>query len=191
MTRSSRLLAAGLAVLLLALVVGLYAMTRGGDEPIAIADAGTGDAAAETDVAAEAPAAEALRLPDPVEIPEGLEAVAVTTSYDRAVAALPVPGDRINLYGVFTDLEPAELAEGGDAISSGAARVLAGVEVLAVTGAEPATAGGTVTFVLAVEPDEALKLVHVAGNEALWFSLVPEGAEPVAGDSVTSEDVLG
>lgn len=190
MTRSSRLLAAGIVVLGLALVVLLLAQRD--TDPIVV-----DEAAPAADVGAPpadaAPGGPVERLPDGLDAPDGHEVVAVTTGYDAAVAGLPVPGDRVNLYGVF-DAVPPPLAATDDeaaAPAAGAARALAGVEVLGVTGVEPASGGGTVTLLLALTPDDALTAIHLAGNERLWFTLAGASLDAPVGAGVTHDTVLG
>lgn len=201
MTRSSRLLAAGITVLALALVVLLVSL-RDQPDQVTVADAET-DVAAQTDTADEpeetggvlddlADEAATDRLPTPFEVPEGREAVAVTAKYDAGVAALPTDGDRVNVYAIFTDALPGEVAEqdadGGEL--GGAVRALAGVEVLGVTGAVPSAAGGNITLVLSLEPADAARAVYLAGTKQLWFSLVAEGDEPTTGDAVTRDNAV-
>jgi Flp pilus assembly protein CpaB len=194
-TRSSRLLAAGIAVLALALVVLLVSM-RDQPDQVTVADAES-DVAAQTDdgatgdVEQDPTATEATpRLPQPLEVPAGREAVAVSATYDAGVAALTTAGDRVNVYGVFPDRLPGDLAEEGSDPAAGVVRSLAGVEVLGVTGARPEAGGGSITLVLSLEPDDAARAVYLAGTKQVWFSLVAEGDEPSTGDAVTADNVV-
>lgn len=207
MTRSTRLLAIGVTVLVAALVVMLVAL-RDQPDAIVVAD----DAAATTDVAAAdtddpqtpagtvgALAEDGERLPAPLEVPAGFEAVAVSTNYDAAVAALPVPGDTVNVYGVFQQGLPEQLGEAPDttadgdllrANAKGVVRVLSGVEVLGVSGVEPASGAGNVTLVLALAPIDAERTIYLAATEQVWFSLVASDHEPTDGRGVTRDTVL-
>lgn len=205
MTRSTRLLAVGITVLVAALVLLLVAQ-RSEPDPIVVADDTSDVAASATeDEGAAAPdtgtvgalAEDAARLPMPLEVPTGHEAVAVTSTYDAAVAGLPVPGDRVNLYAVFQQGVPDALATdagaSGEAAANagkGAIRTLSGVEVLGVTGVEPQTGGGSVTLVLALEPADAERTIYLAAAEQVWFSLVAPDHTPVDGAGVTRETVL-
>lgn len=203
MTRSTRLLAVGITVLVAALVLLLVAQ-RNEPDPIVVADGAPDVVAAETDDA-EATASgtvgalgeDEARLPTPLEVPEGHEAVAVTSTYDAAVAGLPVPGDRVNLYAVFQQGLPDALATDagtdGEATGNagkGAVRTLSAVEVLGVTGVQPQAGGGSVTLVLALEPADAERTIYLAAAEQVWFSLVGPDHTPVDGQGVTRETVL-
>ena len=205
MTRSTRLLAIGVAVIATALVVLLLSM-RSQPDPVVVADA----APEPTDVAAaaEEPAAptggtvgalaeDAQRMPSPLEVPEGHEAVAVSSVYDAAVAALPAPGDTVNVYAVFQQGLPEDLGgsstgdDGDSADTKGVVRALSGVEVLGVSGVTAETGGGNVTLVLALEPDDAERAIYLASTEQVWFTLVAADHEPVEGRGVTRDTVLG
>lgn len=205
MTRSTRLFAVGIAVLAVALVVLLVSM-RDQPDPIVVADAAP-DTAAAAETADDGAAARTVgalaedeaRLPSPLEVPDGHEAVAVTSNYDAAVAALPAPGDTVNVYAVFQQGLPDDLAapafsDDEEAVrtdSKGVVRALSGVEVLGVTGVTAETGGGTVTLVLALEPDAAERTIYLAAAEQVWFTLVARDHEPVPGRGVTRDTVLG
>lgn len=205
MTRSTRLLAVGITVLVAALVLLLVAQ-RNEPDPIVVADDTPDVTATATDGAAAdgaedtgtvgALADDASRLPAPLQVPEGHEAVAVSSTYDAAVAGLPVPGDRVNLYAVFQQGVPDALHEdsgdgtGAGSAGKGAIRTLSGVEVLGVTGVAPEAGGGSVTLVLALEPDAAERTIYLAAAEQVWFSLVGPDHAPVDGEGVTRETVL-
>ena len=211
MTRSTRLLAIGVTVLVAALVVLLVSL-RDRPDPVVVADAAP-DAAASTTTAAadgadssDTPGAGTVgalqegeaRLPAPLEVPDGHEAVAVSIGYDAAVAALPVPGDTVNVYGVFHQGLPEQVggspAGGQDeeaaAGGRGVVRVLSGVDVLGVSGAAADAGGGTVTLVLALEPADAERAIYLAAVEEVWFSLVGADHEPVEGAGVGLDTVL-
>ncbi len=205
MTRSTRLLAVGVTVLVAALVVLLLSL-RSQPEPVVVADAAP-DAAASATEEGDEPAAGGTvgaladgeaRLPAPLEVPAGHEAVAITSAYDRTVAALPVPGDTVNLYGVFRqglpgELSPTTTSEDGDGAGSagrGVVRVLSGVEVIGVSGAEPSAGAGNVTLVLALQPDDAERAIYLAGIEDVWFSLVDADHEAVPGRGADLDTIL-
>jgi len=205
-TRSTRLLAIGVTVLVVALVVMLVSM-RSEPDPIVVTDAAPETAAAEetapdADTTATgtvgALADDQARLPSPLEIPEGHEAVAISSAYDAAVAALPVPGDTVNVYAVFQQRLPDDLGtptfsddeEAVQTDNSGVVRALSGVEVLGVTGVTAETGGGSVTLILALEPDAAERTIYLAAAEQVWFTLVAEDHEAVPGNGVTRNSVL-
>lgn len=174
--RSTRLIAVGAA----ALVVGVATAT------LAVQGAGDATAApAAPPVAApappESPAEPAPRIPASVTVPEGHEAVALQLPYDSAVAGLPTSGDLVNLYGVFSNGDPSRPTT-EDAATTGAHHVeavLAGVEVLAVTGPDVDAGGGNPTVVLALTPEETLKAIFLQTAERSWLTLTPpEGTTP-------------
>lgn len=208
MTRSTRLLAIGVTVLVAALVVLLVSLQSQPD-PVVVADAAPDAAAADAGDEEAAPATDAgtvgalaedeARMPTPLEIPADHEAVAVTANYDAAVAALPVPGDRINIYGVFKNGLPEELGdelaptgddEEGATPEPGVVRVLSGVEVLGASGTVAEAGGGTATFVLALSPEDTERTIYLASTEEVWFTLVGADHEPVPGVGVTRDTVL-
>lgn len=189
MTRSSRLMAVGAVVLLAGIVAAVLAL--GGQGAAADTAGAVPPLAAPTDeVPTEVPFEELDRLPLPLEVPEGHEAVAVTVVFDRAVANVPVPGDVVNVYGVMADTSDASDAETSVAVP-GIARIGSGLEVLGVAGAPVDGATGTVTLVLAAEPDEAATVLYASSSEQVWFSLVGEDDEAAdVGDLFTREDLL-
>lgn len=202
MTRSTRLLATGVAVIATALVVLLLSM-RNQPEPVVVADAAP--AASDVTASAEEPAAstggtvgalaeDTKRMPSPLEVPEGHEAVAVTSVYDAGVAALPAPGDTVNIYAVFQQGLPDDLGGPGDDAdrvdTKGVVRAMSGVRVLGVSGVVAETGGGNVTLVLALEPDDAERAIYLASTEQVWFTLVAEDHEAVEGRGVTRDSVL-
>jgi Flp pilus assembly protein CpaB len=111
-------------------------------------------------------------------IPEGFDAVAVQLEFVPGVAAYVSPGDHINLYGAAS--ERAEL-------------VLTNVEVLDVdltipprrgsttdsnTSATPRASTSAVTYLLALHPDDAEKVIYLTQFQALYASLTADGADP-------------
>lgn len=175
--RSTRLIAVGAA----ALVIGI------GTATLAVRGAGGAEAAPATapttpPVAAPAtPAEPAARIPAAITVPEGHEAVALQLPYDAGVAGLPTSGDKVNVYGVFRTGDPAE-TDDGTATATAAHHVeavLAGVEVLAVTGPDVEAGGGNPTVVLALTPDESIRAIFLQTAERTWLTLTPpDGTAP-------------
>lgn len=194
MPRSTRLLALGVAVLATALVL-LAVGQRQQPQPVVVADAavdtGAQDAAPQATTTVGALDEDGERLPTPLAVPDGHEAVAVSSAYDAAVAGLPVPGDRVNVYAVFQQDVPDVLADDGtDTAAKGVVRALSGVEVLGVAGVQPEAGAGNVTLVLALAPGDAERTIYLAAAEQVWFSLVALDHEPVPGAGVTRATVL-
>lgn len=112
------------------------------------------------------------------EIPEGFDAVAVQLDFVPGVAAYVSPGDHINLYGAAA--ERAEL-------------VLSNVEVLDVdltipprrgsttdpnAGGTPRASGSAVTYLLALRPEDAERVIYLTQFQDLYASLVADEAAP-------------
>lgn len=184
--RANRLLVAGGVVTLLgAALVLLVLMTQRGTTPSTVA--ATDDAPAATaPVAVEESSTPVVvsqsEGQDPVtfEIPEGHEALALTVEFQRGVAGLPSAGDRVNVYGVFTQ-------HAGDLVEElpGVRRVLADVEVLAVSGGAFSANGGTPTVVVAVTGEDAERAIYTHAAESIYLTLVGDdgASEPTDGVS--------
>ena len=217
MTRSNKLLILGVAVIVVSLLVGAVAVLGGGSEPITVADPDrAADVAATTEGDEDAEDAgdtgedatvgstfeDTARLELPLTIPAGTEAVSVTASYEGAVAAIPAPGDAVNLYGVFGNGVPVEYLdqetldqhdedpERFPLPSRAVVRMYSAVEVLGVTGAEPGAAGGQVTMVVALDAEQAERVVYMAALEDVFFTLVRGDHEATAGTTRTAPNVL-
>ncbi len=175
---SSRMLIIGALVLVVGVILVLFVLRGNAGTSTAAPDATGREVAAAGDVDEGEPVAQSRptmtveelsssRLPLPPEVPEGFEAVAVRASFVRGLAAIPTPGDLVNLYraGDGADGEPIDDAE----------FVLGDLEVLAVIGPLPTQNEGEVTFLLAVDPADVPGLLPVAGSSELWFTLLPQG----------------
>jgi len=171
--RSSRLIAIG-AIVCAVGVGGSVAAVRAADATAPpTSDAPVTAAPPDTGHPAAAPVAmdPETRLPNPLVVPDGHEAVAVQVAFDAGVAGVPGPGDRINVYGVFTSGRPGETATQASP-GPQVQRVLVGVEVLGVAGGATPTTGGSPTYVLAVTPSQAEQVVFLHTAERLWMTLV-------------------
>lgn len=169
-SRSTRLIAVGAA----ALVVGtaLTALAVRGADGAAAAPAPAEPPAAAVETAP--PADPAPRIPESLEVPDGHEAVALQLPFDAGVAGLPTVGDHVNVYGVFG----ARQTDGEDT-GPRVEAVLAGVEVLAITGPDVEAAGGSPTVVVALTPDQTPKAIFLQAAERTWLTLTPpDGTEP-------------
>lgn len=183
---NARLLAVGFAVLVIGVVLVLI-IIRNSDDPAAT----PAPVSTQTDQA-DAPAEQrtlspqqlsTARLPLPLEVPEGTEAMAVRANFMRSVAAIPMPGDLVSLYRLPA---PAAPEEGGGTQPSGATLpdvgpdaepLLAESEVLAVTGPLPASNDGTITLVVAVPSADVSEVMPVANQNEVWFTLLPAPAD--------------
>jgi hypothetical protein len=176
---NTRLLAIGALVLVVGVILVLLVLRGDAGSPSAApADPPTaadpaaqaGEGALPPDAPPAATTVEELssvRLPLPPSVPEGYEAVAVQAAFVRGLAAIPTPGDHVNLYRAVGDDE-AVPGPTGDA-----ELVLGDLEVLALIGPLPTQNEGEVTFLLAVDPEDVPGLLPVAGSAELWFTLLP------------------
>jgi Flp pilus assembly protein CpaB len=123
------------------------------------------------------------------EIPEGYEAIAVSLTFPQGVAAYVSPGDRVNLYGQFKQLNP----QTGQDVPGGeeAKLLMTNVRVLdinqtvpsngAPTDANVATeraADGAIVMLLAVKSVDAERLVYMKQGQAVYATLVRDDAPP-------------
>ena len=182
---NARLLAVGFAVLVVGVLLVLV-IIRNADDPAATpADVqtetsdGTGEAPADDETPLTPEQLSTARLPLPLEVPDGQEAVAVRASFMRSVAAIPTPGDLVNVYRLPStpaeqDAPPVD-ATGDELPDPGpdAEQVLTEVEVLAVTGPLPASNDGTLTLVVAVPEGDVAGLMPLADTNQVWFTLLP------------------
>jgi hypothetical protein len=113
-----------------------------------------------------------VRLPLPASVPDGYEGVAVRASFIRGLAAIPTPGDHVNLYRATNGGEDGA----GLPVDGEAELVLDDLEVLALIGPLPTQNEGEITFLLAVAPDDVATVLPVAGSSELWFTLLPKAA---------------
>lgn len=197
---NSKLLAVGFAVLVVGVLLVLVIIRNTDDPPTE-----PSPVAADQTEQADEPAADptpmtpeqlsTARLPLPLDVPEGTEAMAVRVDFMRSVAAIPSPGDRVNVYR-YLAARPAEGQEGPEvqqpvAPSSlpepgpDSEQVLPDVEVLAVTGPLPASNDGTLTVVLAIPTADVPSMMPLANANQLWFTLLPDTDE--ASDESTEE----
>lgn len=189
-TSNSRLLAVGVAVLAVGVLLVLLIVRNSGDEP----PPGSPPAAEQPttpDQAQQPPAPAPLtpeqlssaRLQLPLAVPDGMEAIAIRVNFMRSVAAVPVSGDRVNLYRLAEPVDDDEADEDGVPVPGQPqprpVQVVGDVEVLAVTGPLPAANDGTLTLVVAVPSVDIPAAMEVANDAEAWFTLLPspEGDE--------------
>jgi len=163
-SRSTMLIAVGVGMFVVAAATAVLAL--GGDD-----DKG-GDAAPVVTVAPAAQQSGEQAATATVTIPEGKEAVAVQVGAVQGLAGYAKVNDRVNVYGTFKDRQP----NGAPDPPPVAKLVLSNVQVLAAT-----NNGANVTYVLAVNADEAEKVIYLSTFEGVWLSLVREGAPAVGG----------
>jgi hypothetical protein len=180
---STRLLSIGALVLVVGVILVLLVLRgNAGGTTVAAPEDGPPDvtAAGQVEDGDSAPAVTpttveelaSVRLPLPASVPDGYEGVAVRASFIRGLAAIPTPGDHVNLYRATNGGED----EAGLPVPGEAELVLDDLEVLALIGPLPTQNEGEVTFLLAVAPDDVATVLPVAGSSELWFTLLPKAA---------------
>ena len=171
-SRSTALIAIGAAVFVVGAALTLLAV-RGGDDGKVRTSATP--RAAVTPAAEQAGAVAGQVAAAQVKIPEGKEAVAVQIPKVPGLGGYTEVGDRVNVYGTFKDRQPGGSVKGTPLVKL----ILSNVEVLAVSAAPATAEGGSATYVLALSPDEAEKVIYLSSFEGIWLSLVKDGAPPV------------
>ena len=169
-SRSTTLIALGVAMFVFAGALAVLAMRGGDDSSDKTRAAASGDAPSVTiRQAAETTPAPTVTA---IKIPNGKEALELQVPAVQGLAGYTKAGDRVNVYGTFKDKQPNASVKGPPL----AKLVLSNVEVLA------AVNGGTaVTYVLAVNPNEAEQLIYLSSFEGVWMTLVRDGAPFVGG----------
>jgi pilus assembly protein CpaB len=133
------------------------------------------------------------------DIPEGFEAIAVEVAIPPGVAGFIRAGNQVSLIATVqlpgptvTDDEGTETVEPEEVRSQ---YLLQGVDVLAVgqrqiqaDDAEEPVA--SVLMTLALEPEDAERLVFAIENASLYFTLLPDDAEPADTPGRTFEDLF-
>ena len=187
---NARLLTIGVAVLVIGVILVLI-IIRNTDDPAAtpapVATQTDQDGGGASDRETLSPEQlSTARLPLPLDVPEGTEAIAVRASFMRSVAAIPAPGDRVSLYRLPPAAGDGEDGDDGPTAPTGATLpdpgpdaelVLTDSEVLAVTGPLPASNDGTITLVVAVPSADVPEVMPVANTNEVWFTLLPSPEE--------------
>jgi Flp pilus assembly protein CpaB len=117
-------------------------------------------------------------LPTSFTIPDGKQAVAIQMPYVAGLAGYARAGDIVNVYGNID-----EKGAGATPAPPATKLILAGVQVLAVTGPGPGADSGNATYLLALDANQAEQAIFFAKNQSLWLTLVPKGqpAAPATG----------
>lgn len=195
---NARLLAIGFAVLVIGVLLVLI-IVRNTDDPAATpAPTATqgqqddGDESSDDSTQMSPEQLSTARLPLPLDVADGHEAIAVRANFMRSVAAIPAPGDLVSLYrlpaAVAADDEDDTQAPSTTLPEAGpdAEQVVAEVEVLAVTGPLPSSNDGTITLVVAVPTGDVPGVMPVANASEVWFTLLPS-PEDEATEQATEE----
>jgi len=149
----------------------------------------------------------AVRSLSNISVPEGYDGIAVTLPYTNGGAGYVAPGDTVNVYGLYgTSDGAAGLTTGAAAAAEGSPvprteLILTNVLVLDVSAQDPRSTTATtapeqaqatsvsrqtsqapLTYLLALRPTDAERVVQVSQFAQLYLSLTAEGAAP-AGDT--------
>jgi Flp pilus assembly protein CpaB len=165
--RSSQMLILGLAVFVIGAGVVLVSFLGSGDDK-------NKSAASTTTTTVQAGTVlvntAALAAPTSFTIPDGKQAVAIQVPFVAGLAGYARAGDTVNVYGTIdekgTGVEPAPPVS---------KLILAGVQVLAVTGPAPGADAGNATYLLALDTAQAEQAIFFAKFQSLWLTLVPKG----------------
>ena len=139
-----------------------------------------------------------------IKVPEGKQALAVTIDFTPAGAGYIGPGDKVNVYAVYTKQGEGVALENkpvGTAPEFAADKLaFSNIEVLDIsqevaplattqtaatptngTATRPTAAATTITYLLAVDANQAERLIFFTSYARLYLTLVPQGQ----GDSAT------
>lgn len=126
-----------------------------------------------------------------IEIPEGKQAVAVQLDFVPGVAGYVGAGDVVNVYALGTSPDGQEVN-----------LVLSNVEILDVSlevtprraasdQAVERLTGNAITYLLALDPLQAARVIYDTSYQNLYFALAKEGAPPVSGEVRADAGQLG
>ena len=171
-----------------------------------------GSSAAEASPAVEStdttvpPAADpvSMRQQAGVEIPEGMEAVAVQVDFVAGAAGYVAPGDRVNVWSVIektTPLDESNQATGPGFNAPRTDLLLSNVEVLDVSSEiaprvaseDPSAtrpAGDPLTYLLAVDTTAASRAIFATSFGDIYLTLVREDAQPASVPGVEFSSIL-
>jgi pilus assembly protein CpaB len=134
-----------------------------------------------------------------LDIPEGHEAIAVQVAVPPGVAGHIRTTDRVSLIAHLTGATTTEDEDDVEVADEARAEyLLQDIEVLAVgqrtvTEEEDGAAAPDTSQVLltvALEPEDAERLVFAINEASLYFTLLPEGAEPAQTPGRTFENLF-
>jgi Flp pilus assembly protein CpaB len=167
MRRSTQMLILGLAVFVIGAGVVFVSLTGSGGGSKNKSAVSTTSTTIQAGTVVVNPAAPATP-PTSFTIPEGKQAVAVQVPFVAGLAGYAKAGDTVNVYG-NVEKGPADPAPPASKL------ILAGVQVLAVTGPGPGADTGNATYLLALDANQAEQAIFFARFESMWLTLVPKG----------------
>ena len=117
-------------------------------------------------------------------LPKGKQAVAVELPAVAGLAGYARPGDTINVYATIRNDKP-----NGKLKVPLVKLVLTGVKVLDVRSPAAGT-GGTATYLLALDVNEAEQVIFFAKYESLWVALTTPDQKPVSSTGRSYQNIL-
>ena len=166
--RATVLIAVGLTMFFVAGALA-FASLRDNDGEKNVTNANSADEPPVVTVQQAAESTPTTAVPQ-LKIPNGKEAVEVQLSATNGIAPYARVGDRVNVYGVLK--APADRAPKPAPATK---LVISNVELLAVNNGT----GANTVVVLAVSAAEAEQVIHLASFEAIYLTLLRDGAPPV------------
>jgi pilus assembly protein CpaB len=133
------------------------------------------------------------------EIPEGSEAISVEVAIPPGVAGFVRTGRQVSLIATVELPGPTTTDEEGNVVTEPeeirSQYLLQNIEVLAVGQRQvqtddPEAPDASVLLTLALEPEDAERLAFAAENASLYFTLLPDDAEPAETPGRTFEDLF-
>ncbi|MDX1511670.1 MAG: hypothetical protein R3249_10000 [Nitriliruptorales bacterium] len=178
-SNSNRLLLIGVLVFVVGVVLVLLVFwgLNNEDEPVSVV---TENPTTTTQPQPRAqPTAPVQRLPFVIEVPSEMEGVAIRLDSVRGLIAVPIPGDRVNIYQL-PSVEDFILEDPLDPTSqpilpASATLLLSEIEILGLD--SPPGAAGDVSFVVALDPGDVERLLPLIEARQLWFTLLPQPEE--------------
>jgi hypothetical protein len=121
-------------------------------------------------------------------VPKGKQAVAIELPGVAGLAGYAKPGDTINLYATIKD--GADADQPNTKLKTPLSKlVLTGIKVLDVRAPLAGTAG-TATYLLALDVNEAEKVIFYAKFESLWVALTAPDQRPVVTPGRSYQNLL-
>lgn len=190
MRRSTRFMVIGAAALLVSLVAVAAAASNGrGTVSTAPPTADDAPVAARATTGEESPTSPQADVSYAARLPDGQQAVSIRLGAAGGLAGYVAVGDRVNVHAVIDERndDPAEALSG--ARPPLVRLTLPDIEVLDVRSPEPGT-DATVTYLLAVDGDQAEHIIFLASFEAVWLTLMGEDDSSPSTRGVTYGELL-
>jgi Flp pilus assembly protein CpaB len=171
-SKSTRIIAIGVAVFVIGGALLFLVLRGGGSSKAKSPSVATATTSTTVAGAVTFPATTPTTLIQ-FKIPAGQNAVAVPVDYFAGVGGYVRPGDQINIYAILNkDCTDAKFP-------SAVKLIFSNVKVLEVIGTPPAASGTAASYLLALSPQDAERLIYNAKFGGLYFTLTTNN-EPAA-----------